>query len=275
MLTLLLLACAPDAPPVAVCNGVPGLCDVGFADVTLPAAHNAMSNTDEGWIAANQQHPPREQLAAGVRGLLLDVYDVDGELTLCHGPCFLGSAPLADVLGDLATFLDAHPDDLVALIVQDDVPPDALRAGLVAADLGDRLVTPPADGVWPTLGELLADGRQLLATRESGGAGPPDVPPFYDIGWDTPYSFATPDDFTCDPLRGDPSHALFLINHWISDPLPNRAAAADVNTAAALRARLDDCARRWQRGPTLLAVDHVDVGDLIAVVHDLNAAATR
>ena len=54
------------------------------------------------------------------------------------------------------------------------------------------------------------------------------------------YSFRTPDAFSCDVLRGDPENDLFLINHWISDPLPNRSQAEVVNEAGE-RERLTGC----------------------------------
>lgn len=268
---VLTAGCAATTAP---CNGHAALCDRPLDQVTLPATHNAMSNGDEGWLAPNQQHPPRQQLEDGIRGMLLDTYLVDGVPTLCHSYCDFGSTPLADVLGELRDFLDAHPRELVTLVFQDALSVDDTVSALDDAGLADRLVTAPDAGeAWPTLGALLDDGQQLLTTRESSGDGPATYRPFYDLGFDTPYSFASVDDFSCDLLRGSADHPLFLLNHWLSTPLPTRDGAADANRADVLARRIADCTAAFGRGPSLVAVDHYDVGDLFEVVDAVNGVA--
>ncbi|MCB9665780.1 MAG: hypothetical protein H6732_16850 [Alphaproteobacteria bacterium] len=233
-----------------------------------------MSNGDEGWAAPNQQHPPARQLEDGVRGMLLDTYEDGGELVLCHGYCELGRTPLADVLGQIRDFLEASPGELVAIIFQDAISPEQTLGALASAGLDELLITPPADGVaWPTLGELVAADTRLLVTRESGGEGPAVYRSFWDLGWDTPYSFRSEEEFSCAPNRGDPSHDLFLLNHWLSTPLPSRRAAERVNTAEVLGARARACTDAAGRPPTLLAVDFHDTGALFEVVDELNDAA--
>lgn len=260
-------ACAPDP-----CNGDVALCDRPLEQVVLPATHNAMSNADEGWIAPNQQHPPARQLADGVRGMLMDTYEENGELVLCHSLCGLGSSPLVEVWSEIDAFLVENPREVLVFVLQDDISAAQTEEALRASGLFERLVVPPAAGEpWPTLGELVAGGGRVLVTRESGGDGPDWYPPFYgDVGFDTPYGFRTKDEFSCDLLRGDAANPLFLMNHWISNPLPTPDGASEVNTAAFLGDRVADCTERWGRPPNLVAVDFYDRGDLFEVVRAAN-----
>ncbi len=65
---------APSPAPVSTCNGFEALCGRSLEQVALPATHNAMSVPLSGWYSAEQGHPIPQQLAAGVRGLLLDTH---------------------------------------------------------------------------------------------------------------------------------------------------------------------------------------------------------
>jgi len=85
---------APAGPPwtSGLCNGYEELCDRRFDEVTFLMTHNAMSSLEDGWAAANQRYNVNTQLADGVRGFMLDTYDLDGVPYLCHGPCDLAIA---------------------------------------------------------------------------------------------------------------------------------------------------------------------------------------
>jgi hypothetical protein len=270
------LGVGPAGCATPVCNGRAALCDVPLPEVTFPGTHNAMSNSDDGWFAPDQQHPPRQQLADGVRAMLLDTYEEEGEAVLCHGFCSLGQVPFADVLGDLRGFLESEPGEVLILVLQDGLSIDATLTSLSEAGLDNHLIAVPTSGeAWPTLGELVAAQTRLLVTRESGGPGPATYAPFYEHAWDTPYSFSKPEDFSCDLLRGKTSHAMFQINHWISDPLPRLESAEKVNTVEVLGQRVNDCLAASGRLPTILAVDFYATGGLFEVVGGLENGSTR
>lgn len=65
------------APAGGPCNGHDELCDRPLHDVTVPATHNAMAVPLPGWFASEQERPIPDQLADGIRGLLLDTYYAD------------------------------------------------------------------------------------------------------------------------------------------------------------------------------------------------------
>jgi hypothetical protein len=65
------------APARGPCNGHEELCGRPLDRVALAATHNAMSVPLPGWYSAEQDRPISDQLADGVRGLLIDTHYAD------------------------------------------------------------------------------------------------------------------------------------------------------------------------------------------------------
>lgn len=287
MLSLLasLSACRPASIPAAegFCNGSAALCDRPFDTVTLPGTHNSMSNEDDGWSIPNQRHDLQQQLDDGVRAMLIDTHswDPDGtgvaEAYLCHGYCELGAIPLVEALTIVRTFLDEHPGEVMAFIIEDGVTPAETEGSFNEADLTRLTFTPSAgmiDGSepWPTLGEMVASNQRLLVSAESQGPPPDWYQHAWDLYVDTPYDFAAIDEFTCDVNRGDPANPLFLLNHWLQDPVSSAELAASANAWEVLIQRAALCAATLGRYPNIVAVDWYDEGDLFAAVDTFNEA---
>jgi hypothetical protein len=271
------LACdAPDPPGEASgCLGGAAPCDLPLTEWTLAGAHNAFNAGDSGFLVPNHDLGLAEQLAGGVRAFLMDTYLVGegaaAEVVLCHGPCALGQQPLEEAAAIFAAFVRANPGEPLLWIVQDAAPSEATLAALEAAGLGPSLWRWEDEG-WPTLGELAASGRSVMITAERDEPGPAAWTSFYGRGFDTAYTFAAPEDFSCAPLRGEPGQGLFLLNHWLSVPLPTREGAAEVNTRAALRARVDACVQEQGWTPNILAIDFWEQGEVVEVVRAMNEA---
>jgi hypothetical protein len=199
---------------------------------------------------------------------------------LCHTFCELGSTPLADVLDDVREFLVTHPAEVLVVINQDYVTPEDFVAAVEDAGLAGYAFTPPADGDWPTLGELIErDQRLVLLAENHAGAAPWYQLAYERLTQETPYTFKRPDELTdpdrlaasCAPNRGPAGAPLFLINHWVNtDPAPRPSQAAAVNATGPLLARARACRRERGRRVNLLAVDFYRQGDLFGVVDTLN-----
>lgn len=280
-------AAADAGPPL--CNGYASLCGRRLDQVTLPATHNSMASEAEGFAVANQHVGLARQLDDGIRGLLFDVYewedpdDPDGApgLWLCHGLCQIGATPAGPWLGTLAAFLEDHPREVVVAIIEDHAPAGLITAALEDAGLGALAYTHPAGAPWPTLAEMIASDHRFVVGLEQGGGQPAWLHHAWDIFWDTPYSFESASDFSCACNRGcpppgeSPPSKLFLVNHWLSNPLPVPAAAAQTNAFEVLHGRAATCADEAGQQPTLLAVDFYDDGDLFQVVDALNGTSPR
>ena len=66
---------APAAIETEGCNGAEQLCDRSLEDVAFPATHNAMSaSTNPGWLFAQQDAGFADQLADGIRAMLIDAH---------------------------------------------------------------------------------------------------------------------------------------------------------------------------------------------------------
>jgi len=255
------------------CNGHAELCERPYNEVVFPCTHNAHSAKSEGYtLNANHQKGVPEQLEAGIRAMMLDVYMHNDETTLCHGPCELGSQPHIEVVEILYDFLVANPGEIITIIYQDDVPPAAIEADFVTTGLIDYVYTHTAGDPWPTLSEMVEADTRLVITAESKGPPPAWFHHAWDLIWDTPYSHMSPDDFSCELGRGSLSNDLFLINHWVNNllDLPSEPDAAIVNAYDVLHDRATQCLEETGRLPNFIGVDFYQQGDLIAVVDDLN-----
>ena len=318
---------SPAHASVAACNGSEELCDKPLDEVALPATHNSMSATQDGWYASQQEVGIAGQLKDGIRGLLIDTHYADrlaggrvrtyfpspAELSraikqdgvstrayeaalrlrdragfkgsgvrgiyLCHTFCELGATPLPSALNDVHDFLVTHPGQVFVVVNQDYVAPADFVKAVGDAGLGPYMLTPPADGDWPSLREMIDTDRRLvvLAENESGAA------PWYQLAYkrllqETPFSFSRPAQLadtasSCEDNRGSPDAPLFLVNNWVTtDPLPRPSNASTVNAYDTLLARARECRRMRHRLPNLIAVDFYKRGDLFRVVRTLNGA---
>jgi hypothetical protein len=292
MVAFLAAACAPaddDGGSGRTCNGHVALCERRLDDVVFAGAHNAMASRDDGFAAPNQFLALPGQLRLGVRAFLLDTKaprdgdgnSVDDGVLLCHGACSLGSITLVEELTRLKAFLDEVPDTVVQLLIQDDATIADTRAAFVAAGLVDELyVHRDAAAPFPTLGQLIDESTRVFVTAESGVTDDdePWYHPMFTLVQDTPFSFASLDELaaaaSCAPNRGRDDSPLFLVNHWLGNPLPDDALAPGANAFAVLDERARRCAAARGRPVSVLAVDFVDLGDVIAVVDGLNGVAS-
>jgi hypothetical protein len=282
ILIVLGLGCAPvdETPPINACLGSAALCDKRLDEVTLAGSHNAMSSVDDGFLVPNQNVDIAAQLALGVRAFLIDTYEDDGAFFLCHSNCDLGAIPMGVFLGTLRAFLDAPENrgEIVELLVEDYITPTQFEGEMVDAALVSRTYAHPSPTeAWPTLRTLVESDQRIIVMTQSGAPPPPWHQEMYAHFVDTPFDFDSVDALrapdSCDLNRGsgDDGNALLLVNHWVADPLPGEAIAAETNTFDVLLERAERCATARDRARAhVVAVDFVDVGDLLDVVASLN-----
>ncbi len=210
----------------------------------------------------SQQAPP----AAGAqRGIYL-----------CHNYCELGAVPFDEALGEVASFLDEHPNEVVMLVIQDATTPADTAAAITKAGLDQRAYTLHRGEQIPTLGNLIETRHNLLVLPEKGGPGAPAwYGKAYDWFQETPYSFANAKAFSCGPNRGPSDAPLFLVNHWVADSPPDPEAAAKVNTRAALTKRITQCANERDLVPNVVAVDFAEKSAVVKTVASLNQTLLR
>jgi hypothetical protein len=191
---------------------------------------------------------------------------------LCHGFCEFGAIPFAPALRTFVEFLVTHPGEVVIIDFEDYAPPADIEAAFVESGLIEYVYRGPLGPSWPTLGEMVASGGRVLVLGETDVG----TVPWYHLVWDglmaeTPYTFHSPEEFSCRPNRGTPRGDLFLINHWIeTTPTPKPSNAEIVNQRDVIVKRVRQCERERRMKPNILAVDFAGVGDVVGAARELN-----
>lgn len=262
-----------EAPRVRRCNGAERLCARRYDEVVYATTHNAMSNAADRWQVPNQNLPITEQLADGIRALMLDTHEFQGDSFLCHSDCvFLGRQRLASGLREIGRFLDAHPDEIVTIIFEAYIDPQATADAFRAAGLMDDVHSQTLDEPWPTLGTMIDAGRRLVVLSDRRAD--PQAFPWQHYVWDhafeTPFSFRTPGDLSCRPNRGNPDNRLFILNHFLTIDFGRPSLARQINFNPSFAARAAECAAANEALPNFVTVDFHDIGDVIDVVNELN-----
>lgn len=260
----------------AACNGEQAWCDRGYDELAYATAHNAMASEAGGFLWPNQRQTIERQLTDGVRALMLDTHQYtlrvgDQRPWLCHRFCWLGGQPLVEGLTSIRQFLDRHPREVVTLLLENHADTETVAQAFEQAGL-DRLAhVQPPDRPWPTLGDMVAADHRLVVFTDRGGGERPWLHSEFQFAFENPWQAAESEDFSCVVHRGS-GRGLFVLNHFLSRPLPDREAARVVNRALSLRSHVARCERERGRRPNFVTVDHYDVGDVLAVVEALNRA---
>ena len=305
----------------ATCLGSEDLCDRRLDQVALATTHNSMNAAADGFEYPDQQSGIEAQLAAGVRGFLVDSYlgtvrtldgeelvyteitttsrvnllaqathkesvrraidvrrragapsdDAPREVYLCHQFCELGAVPMRAAVATWKAFLEEHPDQVLVIVLQDEMPAEPLEPAL--ADLAPYVATlDPAEPL-PTLGEMVESGKRLVLGLENGDLGP-EIPNVFADGLmqEVPYKYRSVPSLervtSCRRNRGSRDAPLFLLNHWVSPA--SETAAAEANATGVLGDRIDRCADLRGQPVNLVAVDFYGSGDLFSVVDGLD-----
>uniref|UniRef100_A0A0A0L6G3 Uncharacterized protein n=1 Tax=Cucumis sativus TaxID=3659 RepID=A0A0A0L6G3_CUCSA len=153
--------------------------DLPFNHYTWLTTHNsfaklgAKSATGSLILApTNQQDSITSQLNNGVRGFMLDMYDFENDIWLCHsygGQCYNYTAfqPAINVLKEFQAFLEANPFEIVTIIIEDYVTsPKGLTNVFGAAGLRKFWFPvwrmPKNGGNWPTVSDMIQKNQRLL-----------------------------------------------------------------------------------------------------------------
>ena len=287
-LWLLLASCAQQAP--TVCNGSTENCQRRFDQVTFAATHNAFSYASGGpveYLFPNQDRPISAQLAAGIRGLGIRPCPYYGDDPAERGRVYvthnfdlrgkLGSEPLVDVLGEVRSFLEENPTEVVTLFAESAVTPAQIAATFAQAGLTPYLFTYDSARGWPTLAQLIEAGTRLVVFNDSQEANRPAWQHYlWDHIVDTDYNITSAEQFSCEYYRGRPSNSLYFINQFIYEArgeqivLPSASNARLANDPTFVTERARRCWQQKSRIPNFIYVDWFGQGDVMSAVHALN-----
>jgi hypothetical protein len=190
------------------------------------------------------------------------------QVWLCHSLCELGATKMSAALDLYRDWLGEHPGELLILMLEPSVPAWAVELQFKRAGLLDRVARLRGDKPLPTLGTLLERGRQLVVLGERDTGDLPWYLEAFDFIQDTPLGRRA--TRSCAPSRGDDDSPILMLNHWVDGFPPRPSANARVNSKQEILARAERCERRRDLPVSLIAVDHYDLGGVIAAANELN-----
>lgn len=261
--------CLPSRA-VYACNGAPELCDRRFDQVSYATTHNAFSNAEDGFTGPNQHNSVAHQLADGVRAFMLDTHYDGATVALCHEYCVLGERTLLATLIDMREFLERNPYEVVSIIFESYVSAADTAAVFDAAGLMPYVHAQGVADPWPTLRELIAEGRRMVVFTDSGGGTYPWYMNVWSYAFETHYSFASPEELDCSTNRGNPSNRLFILNHFLTRIFGSPDLADQINHNPLFIDRALACEAADHALPNFVTVDFYDIGDVMKVVAQLN-----
>jgi hypothetical protein len=157
----------PQSP--GCCNGLDnGFCDLRVDEVMYATSHNANADFESGFLfSPNHQYRLEDSLAAGYRGINLDICNCGGQLQFCHGICSFGTRDVVEVFLGINDFLEENPTEVVVIPIEMnskvDQPVDIDEFyGLMQQVPGfvDKFyIHPNSTAQWPTLGELVETNK--------------------------------------------------------------------------------------------------------------------
>ena len=297
-LLIMLLSGLVSAQQSSISNAQPGaVVDKSrpFSDYQWVMSHNSfVTNTWTG--TPNQDLSISEQLARGVRGLMLDTYN--NPVQLCH-PKSDCQTTLVAALNTVAAFLAANADAVITIHFEDYANRTAMQNAFNAVPTLKNFVFNPVGrwggrSQWPTLQEMVnANQRLILITQKPENAGvyasnvymfedeDITVENYWSLG-DTAFDH----DLSCKtrwasiPLNTrQASHPdfngwsrLFVMNHYHGVPLSQHS--GDDNEMGGRVGLVDringQCKPAAGRDPNFIAVDFVDQGDVLEYVEAHN-----
>ena len=197
------------------------------------------------------------------------------DIWLCHTLCELGATRMVDFLGEIRTFLDRRPNNVMILFDEDYVSERDLRAAFVRARLFNRLAVLDRNQPLPTLGGLIRSRHNILvfAQKETSGHYPWNQDAFTTWIQDTPLGARKPSQFTCDHSRGAAGNPLLMMNNWADIFPPRPGPNVPLQQRAFILRRAQQCIAQRGRIPNLVLTDYYNRGDVAGAVAELNGVS--
>ena len=220
---------------------------------------------------------------------------------LCHTSCdILNVGTLQDYLTTVATWLRAHPYDVIAVLMgnYDVVDPANFTAPVINSGLINFVYTPPTVPMplesWPTLAEMIfTDQRAIvMLDYQANQTAIPWLLDEFSQMWETPFS-PTDRNFPCTEQR-PPNTAhnvltdrMYMANHnlnlavnlaGISIDIPAFNLLNETNAVSGFGSAgvaVKNCTAMWDRPPTFLLVDYYNIGNFNGSVFQVAADANN
>ena len=275
-----------DSDSMMTCHGESVYCLRTYDDFTFPETHNAYSTVEDQFlIGVNHYTGLQWQWDGGIRAFMVDSHHRSDDNTsaedvrFCHGtgqffhPCLFGEVDAFEWISLLGSLMDNSSGDVVTLLIENYVPAEHLEFLFMETGMYDRIYTHTLGEPWPSLGDLVLSGTDLVVFWEQSQND--NFPWLHDFGvfsWTTDYAENSAEEMSCTVYRGDGSQPVWHLNNWLSNAfgLPDPVGAVEVNDYDNLLNRSIECWEIMDNRPTFVAVDYWEEGEITNVTITLN-----
>ncbi|CAA7039311.1 unnamed protein product [Microthlaspi erraticum] len=206
-----------------------------FNKYAFLTTHNSYAIEGKALNLVTQEDSVTQQLNSGVRALMLDTYDYEGDVWLCHSfdeQCFEFTKfnKAIDTFVEIFKFLTANPSEIVTLILEDYVKsPNALTK--VFTDSGLKKFWFPVQNMpnggqdWPLVKDMVANNQRLIVFTSDKSKQQPE-------GIAYQWNYVVENQYGDDGVRPgecsnrgesapltDKTKALVLVNHFRTVPV--------------------------------------------------------
>ncbi|CAK9159466.1 unnamed protein product [Ilex paraguariensis] len=223
----------------------------------------------------NQEDSITNQLQSGVRGLMLDMYDFNNDIWLCHsfgGKCYNVTAfqPAITVLKEIQVFLEANPTEIVTIFIEDYVTsPQGLTKVFNASGLSKYWFPvsrmPKSGEDWPTVDDMVQQNQRLVVfTSISSKEASEGIAYEWRYVVENQYGDGGMKNGSCpnrseSPPLNTSTISLFLENYFPDNP---NITEVCVDNSASLLSMTSTCyAAAGKRWPNFIAVDFYQRSD--------------
>lgn len=248
-----------------------------YDQTTWLCTHNSYNASNSGFRFTNHTLSIKEQLQSGVRAFMLDIHRANNKIVLSHGTkalYILGSTPLEKELKTYHDFLTKNPEAILTFIIESSVSAKDVTDAITASGLDKFAHTQDRNKPWPTLQQLRKSAKRLIifSDRTKGKK----IPLWYHDIWthctETHWSNKTPQNLLANrPGRGKKDNPLFILNHFILNPISKPSLAQSVNNLPFLKKRYKTFQKSHpNRRPNFITIDFSNKGNALKFVESLN-----
>ncbi|KFA79399.1 hypothetical protein S40288_06083 [Stachybotrys chartarum IBT 40288] len=270
------------------CNNYVEFCSRKYSNISFVGAHNSPF-VRPGNSGSNQALDVRQQLDDGVRFIQAQIQFPSDDSTVphfCHTTCdLLDAGPITDWLGQVVSWVDAHPYDVVTILLGNGAysDPSVLVPYINQTGILRYVYEPPflpmALDDWPTLEEMIVRGKRVVMFLDyvADQIRYPWLLDEFAQVWETPFD-PLDRDFPCTVQRPpdlSPEAArdrLYLMNHNLNVEfnvfdtqllVPAVSLLNETNNYTgfgSLGLAANNCRSDWGRAPNFLNVDYYNYG---------------
>lgn len=271
--------------------------DTRYNEKLYAVSHNSFSTYTSNYWYAQQSMSITDQLNYGIRGLMLDIYNLGDKVVLAHGgndvnmllryPVGFWNTLLFDnAMEEIVQWLNDNPSEILTIFLEDYV--SSTSGGKEKLDnvleKYENLIynAPIKDGIWPRISTMVEINKRIIFFSDHSST------KYCYKMWEhvNENEFSTVEyPYLCIE-RGQSrrsSHGkrtLSLINIFPEAPFEKnqplesyKKRRSDITNAKSNIQKVYDCTKaRTGQNPTFISVDFVEKGDLIEFVNNKNSS---